>query len=154
MSEYSVERWHSSLSSPATAETAAVADEPPGLATIHRLVDDPAAPAQAEPDVDATTDAAAWGQGFARVLGLFDDEAVRLQALREKIQQVGAQMSARERRLQQLEAELAQAGVERLRDQETIERLQHELAERDGRLHRAGTKARELSAIIDGGDLP
>lgn len=95
--------------------------------------------------------APAWADTFERVVGLFDDEAGRLQSLRQKLQQLGTHMSEREQRLQQLEDELARMRVEHLRDQETIGRLRHDLAERDGRLSRAADKAQELDAIIRGG---
>ena len=106
------------------------------------------------PTVEETESTApAWGQTFERLLGLFDDEAGRLQALRQKLQQLGSQMKDREQRVEQLEAELAQVRIDRIRDQETIDRLRHELGERDGRLDRAARKAQELAAIIHGGGL-
>ena len=101
---------------------------------------------------DAAQGTGNLGQSFERVLGLFDEEAGRFQALRRKLQQLGGQMSEREQRLQQLETEVARLRAERQHDQVTIGRLQHELSDRDGRLERAATKAQELAAIIDGHD--
>ena len=118
---------------------------------LERLLESARRPAA--PPAGPAASPAPWGQSLERVLGLVDDEAVRLQVLRHKMQQLGSQMSEREQRLQQLETDLARAGIDRLRDQETIDRLRHELAERDGRLERAMLKAQELTAIIDGGGL-
>lgn len=101
----------------------------------------------------AAAAAPVWGRTLERVLSLFDDEAVRLQGLRQKLQELGGEMTARERRLQELETELEQKRVERLRDQEMIDRLRHELADRNGRLERALAKTQELAAIIQGGRL-
>ena len=101
----------------------------------------------------AAAAAPVWGRTLERVLGLFDNEATRLQELRGKLQELGGEMAARERRLQELEAELQQARVERLRDKESIDRLRHELADRNSRLERAMTKMQELAAIITGGQL-
>ena len=104
-------------------------------------------------DSGAAAAAPVWGRTLERVLGLFDNEATRLQELRGKLQELGGEMAARERRLQELEAELQQARVERLRDRESIDRLRHELADRNSRLERAMTKMQELAAIITGGQL-
>jgi hypothetical protein len=119
-------------------------------ATLDRLLD--AARTHTAP-VDAPVGAATLGETFGRVLTLFDEETTRFVALRQKLQQLGSQMSEREQHLQRLEAELAHARVERQRDQETINQLRHELAERDGRLERAASKAHELRAIIQGSVL-
>jgi len=101
----------------------------------------------------AATAATVWGRTLERVLGLFDTEAVRLQELRGKMQELGGEMAARERRVQELETELQRIRVERLRDQEAVDRLKHELADRNSRLERAMTKTQELAAIIQGGHL-
>ena len=107
---------------------------------------------------DAVTSGAAaaapvWGRTLERVLGLFDTEATRLQELRGKLQELGGEMAARERRVQELETELQQIRVERLRDQEAVDRLRHELSDRNSRLERALSKTQELAAIIQGGSL-
>jgi Type II secretion system (T2SS), protein E, N-terminal domain len=107
---------------------------------------------------DAVTSGAAaaapvWGRTLERVLGLFDTEATRLQELRGKLQELGGEMAARERRVQELETELQQIRVERLRDQEAVDRLRHELSDRNSRLERALSKTQELAAIIQGGHL-
>jgi hypothetical protein len=101
----------------------------------------------------AAAAAPVWGRTLERVLGLFDTEATRLAELRGKLQELGGEMTARERRLQELETELQQVRVERLRDQEAIDRLRHELADRNSRLERALSKTQELAAIIQGGHL-
>ena len=101
----------------------------------------------------AATAAPVWGRTLERVLGLFDTEAVRLQELRGKMQELGGEMAARERRVHELETELQRIRVERLRDQEAVDRLKHELADRNSRLERAMTKTQELAAIIQGGHL-
>jgi hypothetical protein len=101
----------------------------------------------------AATAAPVWGRTLERVLGLFDTEAVRLQELRGKMQELGGEMAARERRVQELETELQRIRVERLRDQEAVDRLKHELADRNSRLERAMTKTQELAAIMQGGHL-
>jgi hypothetical protein len=101
----------------------------------------------------AAAAAPVWGRSLERVLSAFDSEATRLQELRGKLQELGGEMAARERRLQELEVELQQARVERLRDKESIDRLRHELADRNSRLERAMTKMQELAAIITGGQL-
>ena len=101
----------------------------------------------------AATAAPVWGRTLERVLGLFDTEALRLQELRGKLQELGGEMAARERRVQELETELQRIRVERLRDQEAVDRLKHELADRNSRLERAMTKTQELAAIIQGGHL-
>lgn len=101
----------------------------------------------------AAAAAPVWGRTLERVLGLFDSEATRLQELRGKLQELGSEMTARERRLQELETELQQVRVERLRDQEANDRLRHELADRNSRLERALAKTQELAAIIQGGHL-
>ena len=108
------------------------------------------------PDAIASGAAAAapvWGRTLERVLGLFDNEAMRLQELRGKLQELGGEMAAREQRVQDLEAELQQMRVERLRDQEAVDRLKHELGDRNSRLERALAKTQELAAIIQGGHL-
>jgi hypothetical protein len=104
-------------------------------------------------DSGAAAAAPVWGRTLERVLGLFDNEATRLQELRGKLQELGGEMTARERRLQELETELQQVRVERLRDQEANDRLRHELADRNSRLERALAKTQELAAIIQGGHL-
>jgi hypothetical protein len=104
-------------------------------------------------DAGAAAAAPVWGRTLERVLGLFDNEATRLQELRGKLQELGGEMTARERRLQELETELQQVRVERLRDQEANDRLRHELADRNSRLERALSKTQELTAIIQGGHL-
>ena len=101
----------------------------------------------------AATAAPVWGRTLERVLGLFDTEAVRLQELRGKMQELGGEMAARERRVQELETELQRIRVERLRDQEAVDRLKHELADRNSRLERALSKTQELAAIMQGGHL-
>ena len=101
----------------------------------------------------AATAAPVWGRTLERVLGLFDTEAARLQDLRGKLQELGGEMAARERRVQELETELHRIQVERLRDQEAVDRLKHELADRNSRLERALSKTQELAAIIQGGHL-
>jgi hypothetical protein len=101
----------------------------------------------------AATAAPVWGRTLERVLGLFDTEALRLQELRGKLQELGGEMAARERRVQELETELQRIRVERLRDQEAVDRLKHELSDRNSRLERALTKTQELAAIIQGGHL-
>jgi hypothetical protein len=101
----------------------------------------------------AATAAPVWGRTLERVLGLFDTEALRLQELRGKLQELGGEMAARERRVQELETELQRIRVERLRDQEAVDRLKHELADRNSRLERALSKTQELAAIMQGGHL-
>jgi hypothetical protein len=101
----------------------------------------------------AATAAPVWGRTLERVLGLFDTEALRLQELRGKLQELGGEMAAREARVQELETELQRIRVERLRDQESVDRLKHELADRNSRLERALSKTQELAAIIQGGSL-
>jgi predicted nucleic acid-binding Zn-ribbon protein len=101
----------------------------------------------------AATAAPVWGRSLERVLNLFDTEATRLQELRGKLQELGGEMAARERRVQELETELQRIRVERLRDQEAVDRLKHELADRNSRLERALSKTQELVAIIQGGHL-
>ena len=101
----------------------------------------------------AATAAPVWGRTLERVLGLFDTEALRLQELRGKLQELGGEMAAREQRVQELETELQRIRVERLRDQEAVDRLKHELADRNSRLERALSKTQELAAIIQGGHL-
>ena len=94
-----------------------------------------------------------WGRSLERVLNAFDTEATRLQDLRQKLQELGSEMSAREQRVQELETELQRMRVERLRDQEAVDRLRHELGDRNNRLERALSKTNELAAIIQGGHL-
>jgi Type II secretion system (T2SS), protein E, N-terminal domain len=101
----------------------------------------------------AAAAAPVWGRTLERVLGLFDTEATRLQELRGKMQELGGEMAARERRVQELETELQQIRVERLRDQEAVDRLRHELSDRNSRLERALSKTQELAAIMQGGHL-
>ena len=104
-----------------------------------------------------TTGAAAaapvWGRSLERVLTAFDTEATRLQDLRNKLQELGGEMAAREQRVQELETELQRIRVERLRDHEKVDRLRHDLGDRNSRLERALTKTQELAAIIQGGHL-
>jgi hypothetical protein len=101
----------------------------------------------------AAAAAPVWGRSLERVLTLFDTEASRLGELRGKLQELGGEMAARERRVQELETELQQVRVERLRDQEAVDRLRHELSDRDSRLERATGKVQELAAIISGGHI-
>src|ERR1700751_3100579 len=101
----------------------------------------------------AATAAPVWGRTLERVLGLFATEALRLQELRGKLQELGGEMAAREQRVQELETELQRIRVERLRDQEAVDRLKHELADRNSRLERALSKTQELAAIMQGGHL-
>jgi hypothetical protein len=101
----------------------------------------------------AAAAAPVWGRSLERVLSAFDTEATRLQDLRNKLQELGGEMAAREQRVQELETELQRIRLERLRDQEAVDRLKHELADRNGRLERALTKTQELAAIIQGGHL-
>jgi hypothetical protein len=101
----------------------------------------------------AAAAAPVWGRSLERVLNAFDTEATRLQDLRNKLQELGGEMSAREQRVQELETELQRMRVERLRDQEAVDRLRHELSDRNNRLERALTKTHELAAIIQGGHL-
>ena len=101
----------------------------------------------------AAAAAPVWGRSLERVLTAFDTEATRLQELRGKMQELGGEMAARERRVQELEAELQRIRVERLRDQEAADRLRHDLADRNNRLERALSKTQELAAIIQGGHL-
>src|SRR6201987_6432841 len=54
----------------------------------------------------AATAAPVWGRTLERVLGLFDTEALRLQELRGKLQELGGEMAAREQRVQEVETEL------------------------------------------------
>jgi hypothetical protein len=102
----------------------------------------------------AAAAAPVWGRSLERVLNAFDTEATRLQDLRQKLQELGGEMSAREQRVQELETELQRMRVERLRDQEAVDRLRHELGDRNSRLERALAKTHELAAIIQGGHLP
>jgi hypothetical protein len=101
----------------------------------------------------AAAAAPVWGRSLERVLGLFDNEATRLQELRGKMQELGGEMAAREQRVQELETELQRIRVERLRDQEAVDRLRHELSDRNSRLERALSKTQELAAIMQGGHL-
>jgi hypothetical protein len=99
---------------------------------------------------DEALGAPIWGRSLERVLGLFDNEATRLQELRGKLQGLGREMAAREARVKELEAELQRSHIDRLRDQETVDRLKHELAERNNRLERALANTQELATIIQG----
>ena len=99
----------------------------------------------------AAAAAPVWGRSLERVLSLFDNEAMRLQELRTKLQELGGEMAAREQRVQELETELQRIRLERLRDREAVDRLRHELSDRDSRLERAVAKTQELAAIIQGG---
>jgi hypothetical protein len=101
----------------------------------------------------AAAAAPVWGRSLERVLTAFDTEATRLQDLRNKLQELGGEMAAREQRVQELETELQRIRVERLRDQEKVDRLRHDLADRNNRLERALSKTQELAAIIQGGHL-
>ena len=101
----------------------------------------------------AAAAAPVWGRSLERVLTAFDTEATRLQDLRNKLQELGGEMAAREQRVQELETELQRIRVERLRDQEKVDRLRHDLGDRNSRLERALTKTQELAAIIQGGHL-
>lgn len=101
----------------------------------------------------AAAAAPVWGRSLERVLNAFDTEATRLQDLRTKLQELGGEMAARERRVQELETELQRVRLERLRDQEAADRLRHDLADRNNRLERALSKTQELAAIIQGGHL-
>ena len=125
---------------------------------LASLLDEASMAAASRPETDAVSSGAAaaapvWGRTLERVLGLFDTEATRLQELRGKLQELGGEMAARERRVQELETELQQVRVERLRDQEAVDRLRHELSDRNSRLERALSKTQELAAIIQGGHL-
>ena len=125
--------------------------------TLASLLD-AASMAVASAGTDPGTAAAAaaapvWGRSLERVLTLFDTEATRLQELRGKLQELGGEMAAREKRVQELETELQRIRVERLRDQEAVDRLRHELADRNSRLERALSKTQELAALIQGGHL-
>jgi hypothetical protein len=101
----------------------------------------------------AAAAAPVWGRSLERVLTAFDTEATRLQDLRNKLQELGGEMAAREQRVQELEIELQRIRVERLRDQEKVDRLRHDLADRNNRLERALAKTQELAAIMQGGHL-
>jgi hypothetical protein len=101
----------------------------------------------------AAAAAPVWGRSLERVLTAFDTEATRLQDLRNKLQELGGEMAAREQRVQELETELQRIRLERLRDQEKVDRLRHDLGDRNSRLERALTKTQELAAIIQGGHL-
>jgi chromosome segregation ATPase len=101
----------------------------------------------------AAAAAPVWGRSLERVLNAFDTEATRLQDLRTKLQELGGEMAAREKRVQELETELQRVRLERLRDQEAADRLRHDLADRNNRLERALSKTQELAAIIQGGHL-
>jgi hypothetical protein len=101
----------------------------------------------------AAAAAPVWGRSLERVLTAFDTEATRLQDLRNKLQELGGEMAAREQRVQELETELQRIRVERLRDQEKVDRLRHDLADRNNRLERALAKTQELAAIMQGGHL-
>lgn len=101
----------------------------------------------------AAAAAPVWGRSLERVLTAFDTEATRLQDLRTKLQELGGEMAAREKRVQELETELQRVRMERLRDQEAADRLRHDLADRNNRLERALSKTQELAAIIQGGHL-
>ncbi|HKD93593.1 MAG TPA: hypothetical protein VKB43_02660 [Gaiellaceae bacterium] len=125
--------------------------------TLASLLDG-ASMAVASNGTDPVTNGAAaaapvWGRSLERVLTAFDTEATRLQDLRNKLQELGGEMAAREQRVQELEAELQRIRVERLRDQEAVDRMRHDLADRNNRLERALTKTQELAAIIQGGHL-
>jgi Type II secretion system (T2SS), protein E, N-terminal domain len=125
--------------------------------TLASLLDAASISAVTPPPESVASGAAAaapvWGRSLERVLGLFDTEAMRLQELRGKLQELGGEMAAREQRVTELETELQRVRVERLRDQEAVDRLKHELADRNSRLERALTKTQELAAIIQGGHL-
>jgi hypothetical protein len=101
----------------------------------------------------AAAAAPVWGRSLERALTAFDTEATRLQDLRNKLQELGGEMAAREQRVQELEIELQRIRVERLRDQEKVDRLRHDLADRNNRLERALAKTQELAAIMQGGHL-
>jgi hypothetical protein len=101
----------------------------------------------------AAAAAPVWGRSLERVLSAFDTEATRLQDLRNKLQELGGEMAAREQRVQELETELQRIRVERLRDQEAVDRMRHDLSDRNNRLERALAKTQELAAIIQGGHL-
>jgi hypothetical protein len=125
--------------------------------TLASLLD-AASMAVASSGTDSVTMGAAaaapvWGRSLERVLTAFDTEASRLQDLRNKLQELGGEMAAREQRVQELETELQRIRVERLRDQEKVDRLRHDLGDRNNRLERALTKTQELAAIIQGGHL-
>jgi chromosome segregation ATPase len=114
--------------------------------------------AAVSPGTDQVTNGAAaaapvWGRSLERVLTAFDTEATRLQDLRNKLQELGGEMGAREQRVQELETELQRVRLERLRDREAVDRLRHDLADRNNRLERALAKTQELAAIIQGGHL-
>ncbi|HKN64249.1 MAG TPA: hypothetical protein VJV76_07970 [Gaiellaceae bacterium] len=126
--------------------------------TLASLLDAASMAAVAPPSTDQVTNGAAaaapvWGRSLERVLTAFDTEATRLQDLRNKLQELGGEMGAREQRVQELETELQRVRLERLRDQEAVDRLRHDLADRNNRLERALAKTQELAAIIQGGHL-
>jgi hypothetical protein len=125
--------------------------------TLASLLD-AASMAVASNGTDPVTNGAAaaapvWGRSLERVLSAFDNEATRLQDLRNKLQELGGEMAAREQRVQELETELQRIRVERLRDQEAVDRMRHDLGDRNNRLERALAKTQELAAIIQGGHL-
>jgi len=125
--------------------------------TLASLLD-AASMAAVSPGTDQVTNGAAaaapvWGRSLERVLTAFDTEATRLQDLRNKLQELGGEMGAREQRVQELETELQRVRLERLRDREAVDRLRHDLADRNNRLERALAKTQELAAIIQGGHL-
>jgi hypothetical protein len=125
--------------------------------TLASLLD-AASMAAVAPGTDQVTNGAAaaapvWGRSLERVLTEVDTEATRLQDLRNKLQELGGEMGAREQRVQELETELQRVRLERLRDQEAVDRLRHDLADRNNRLERALAKTQELAAIIQGGHL-
>src|SRR6201987_3824516 len=102
--------------------------------TLASLLD-AASMAAVSSGTDSVTNGAAaaapvWGRSLERVLSAFDTEATRLQDLRNKLQELGGEMAAREKRVQELETELQRIRVERLRDQGGVDRLKHALAAR------------------------
>ena len=112
--------------------------------TLERLLD--ATPSSTAP---TSREAGILEQDFERVLNLFDEEADRFNAVRQKLQQLGGQMHEREQHVHQLEAEMARLRVEAQQSELTIDRLRRELSDREGRLERAAAKAQELAAIVE-----
>jgi hypothetical protein len=113
-------------------------------ATLERLLD--ATPTSTAP---SNREAGILEQDFERVLNLFDEEADRFNAVRQKLQQLGGQMHEREQHVHQLEADMARLRVEAQQSELTIDRLRRELSDREGRLERAAAKAQELAAIVE-----
>jgi len=112
--------------------------------TLERLLD--ATPSSTAP---TSREAGILEQDFERVLNLFDEEADRFNAVRQKLQQLGGQMHEREQHVHRLEADVARLRAEAQQRELTIYRLRRELSDREGRLDRAAAKTQELAAIVD-----